>query len=564
MKRLNAERKMVSFIKRVGLLLLMLAVIYPMTANAFQPRSMPIESMMGTTISLPFLTTDAPVGISSADIRLSWEERETLWPCREYFTSYRGMLHADYTIHFTGNEPATIAVALPLTPHRDFPTVLLQDLHVYLDGSPIEVSAYFVPENIQNAETYNLAGRKTPSLAQFIYEVRLHSSEQPRFMPTTFDADEPAVLYTIVVEGVRDLRFNDRYIIDTTILLRHVEVSLSFDQEQTTVMMFSHRGSTALRDSIYFDRLKRNTIAAARVFGLNVREEILEVLVIGKDTLTWDAMPIFYEDDFMQDYFDLRREFIDRMYLHVSSSKVVPREYLRNIQNEHLLPADASTENIMVDSDILLMGIDTDIRWHSPGVSQVHNRVRSRFLDVVIPDEPNLFIVEIPFEPGQKRTLSVSFPIYSGSEWDSRGQQSLFHHTILIEAAAYWSFFDALTVTVYHPGNVIDSKFSDGFVVCENKTVLSTNIIDDNIHIGFVMSDERSTGGGSGWGLVIIFIGVGIVMLGRFLLPYIIAAVIIGVIVLIVIKIKRRRAYLKNNPPDFKNSQENDDYWGEG
>jgi hypothetical protein len=460
--------------------------------------------------------TNAPVGISSAEIELSWTVRESSIDD----VSYRGLFSADYTIYFMGEEPAIVEIAMLLPEGgargwlgRPGPG---QDFRAYVDGVPIETLAYIMPENYVRTGPENLAGRATPALTNSIDDVRAYFTREP-YIPTTFMADEPATLYTFAIEADDDL-FS---------LVWSVELTLSYDREKIIPISQGRFFTTN------FDSETEKTEVAIR---LSRTTRVVEILVIGDSILSWELEPDFVpwaEDDEIT-------AFSDEFYIRVETAEETPREYFYRMQKEIILPPDVEPDRFLIDGDLLMGLVDEilmglrggwDYRWHSRIV-----RINDIALipdGVQIPREPNVFIAAIPFQPGEERVFSVSFTAYSGMEWNREEMQSLFHHTILTEAAGYWDFFDELTVTAHHPEDVITSEFTDGFAMLEGKSVANIQGLDENIHMGFWLTDERTepdTGNLMAAFIFIIFGYIGLQIL-RTIVPWILP---IGAIILLV------------------------------
>ena len=460
--------------RRIFLLLLIFLLIFPIS-GCTSPPQVPPQSANSTPIILPFPMADAPVGIRSAEIELRWTERESSIDD----VSYRGLFTADYTIRFTGEEPAIVEIAifLPELDTRKWSSRPSpgQDFRAYLDGAPFETRTRIVPEYTERTGPEDLTGRELPVLASLLTSVRYP------YIPSAFDADEPAVLYTFTVEVAPNLpRLDQR---------KRVRLTVFYNPEITTVV------SPTSMNRAWIDRETGEAYVSFSMFESLFTDGFygLELFVIGEDTIRWE-----YELDLLREVGESTRRIIsDGLTINAATrSDETPRNFLRRIQREEM---GREGQILMVKADERLMDPG---RHNFVGLASIISELnRSNFR---IPRESNVFIASIPFEPGEERVLSISFTAYSGMKWNSEDMESLFHHTILTETANYWDFFDHLTVTAHHPENMTSYAFTDGFVTQDDKSVLRLQNPDKNIHMGFVLEDERITPRGMGIGGMLV------------------------------------------------------------
>jgi len=276
-------------------------------------------------------------------------------------------------------------------------------------------------------------------------------------VPVNFDADTPAILYTLTPASTGRLNFL-------------AEVRLGYDPERTMIFVskedinFTIDRDAAIGYEVYYVR------------GSGLVLHPLQVLVIGDDTLSWSII------ERMSDPINVKEDFFD-----VTQCTETPREFIARAQESLAAPFPVKPD------DFLMRNVDFNI---DPERSEIAHNIARSFMNIASRWPRNLSgwadAVAIPFEPGEERMLRISFSSDAAIEWDEELQQSLFHHTILTELAAYWEFFDELTVTVTHPDDAINYAFSEGFNTVGGHSVLTLlHPPQENILFGFWMEDER-------------------------------------------------------------------------
>ena len=479
--------------KRIFLFFAMLA--YVLLLGACMSRMpTPPDSTEPTALSLPFPLTDVPMGLVSADMEITWNEHVQKY----YNVYYRGRFSADYHMRFLGDGTAMVRIAVPLLAQGGrqwFPEDSGREFRIYIDGEPAEFHEYLMTENIARDGPGNLAGHQTPVLEGFIDHMRGHWAGKYYF-PAAFEADEPAVLYRFSAYVPRGSGMTSPVI------------NFRYNPARTTVISRFSRMMV-----IHSERLPGQT----RVHFVG---EAAELLVIGEDTLTWEYETRFFDRwDWVTE--EIKSELREAFVLDVEIEEITPREYLRQVQSTRFfLRFRPQRGNEHVDPD-LLMGYVDGVLAASGHLTRF--AALDRFRE---PPEPNVIVVAMPFAPGQERVISISHDVFAGKEWDRRAAQSLFHYTILTEAADYWEFAGHMTVTAHHPENMIRSEYTDGFDVFDGKSVIHLQNPGENIHIGFWLEDGRPdhrSGGINLAGLVLLLL----VFLAVFvLLPIVIVSLV--------------------------------------
>ncbi|MCL2386321.1 MAG: hypothetical protein FWC89_02115 [Defluviitaleaceae bacterium] len=459
-----------TFKKRLILVFSLTVILLLVTSCITMPFPTPSR---GTVLSLPFpVASDAPVGVSSAEIRISWEDTDRLIDSVYDYLSYRGMFTAEYTIRFDGDEPANIKIAQPIPVARaTFEEDYDREIFVHVDGIPVEVVGYMVRENITHTGTENLAGINTPILETFMRDARFHIDDGI-FAATVFDCDAPATLHTFAVDvphgvGLQYLRIYFRYDHERTAVVYSTSSSQGLTNQGFTPRYNSELGLAEIRNSM---RFSRGADDAGRGGSINVH-----LLLMGEDTLTWDYELSFWDG--------ARPVEIPNVFTFVDTNYETPRNYFRQFQEGLLL--DRHT-GINIDPDLLMRWVDNNVA----------NDTRFNFANLnrfVLPRNPNAIVVEIPFESGQERVFSISFPVHSSGEWNRESDYSLFHHTILTEMAQHWDFFESLTIIANHPENIEEYALPEGFETFNNYSAITLQNPSDNVNLGFVLPDERET-----------------------------------------------------------------------
>jgi len=467
--------------RRISLFLLLIVIVFPANIYAAPHPILP-ASAKGTTISLPFPVEDLPVGVSSAEISISWIDREgfILLGDRDYL-SYRGILSADYTIRFTGEESAIVKVAFPMPDlgdfgsrfRREYPGLTSDQIFMYIDGVPAEIFGYRIHEDILISGPEDLADRETPILRNFINYFRAYMAGETN-VASAFEFDMPMSHYTFTITAPSDEG------------IRAVDLTFHYDPEKTILTyLSSRRFSPTARNNLGMTQIN-DTISITQSEG-----NVIEIFLIGENTLTWE-----YELTFLNwvDEADINTLY-DAFNLNVTTDYKTPRNYFRQIQESTSRHRYSET---IIDPDFLMDWINSIfVNQHENNLWNLINLNRSyvdlsRFRRLHMLDEQNIIAVEIPFEPGQERILSVSFPVYSSVEWDRENPNSLFHHTILTETSEYWDFFDSLTVTTGHPNDIAEYVLMDGFETFDNFSQITLqNPSNSNIYFGFWLPDGR-------------------------------------------------------------------------
>jgi len=445
------------------------------------PRYIPPENINGTVLSLPFPIDDIPIGVSCAKIDISPIEMSRSY--NNTNISYRSLLTAHYTIQHTGNEPATVRFALHLPALRTswIRHVPAQDISVYIDNEFYSAYKYIIHENFENTGARNLARHATPIFTDLIDDIVMYARPTRQlYMANAFDADEQAILYSFSVNA----RNNVRGIMGMTFVFE-------YNHNETSIILDSRNNSSRF---VQRSSNRRTGITTLSVYVRDFQREQFELFVIGEDTLTWEIIPRFFDNVGERE----GAENFSRVVLNVDTSITTPRGHFYRMQNTITYPY------VKYPRDFMLSIID-GILTNPPRNGRYRGQGYVNLFDIGMPSLPNAIIISVDFEPGQERVLSLTFPMFSGKEWDRGMQQSLFHYTILTEAAYHWAFFDSLEVTAHHPDNVIDVILADGFELFGNKAVLSIDDLTDNIHFGFVLTDERANHG-SGIGFVFFFL----------------------------------------------------------
>jgi len=495
---------------RVVLFLLAFMFFVPTGAHAMTP-SLSVPNMMGSQILLPFPMDDVPVGVSSAEITFGWGERQYEYAYEHYsFPLYEGMLRADYTIRFGGEEAAYVRIAM-LHPQVSGSWRGHQKDEVWmdLDGEQIVyIYNYIAATESYITGAYDLGGWSTEVFANAIEEVR--NIGEP-YYPTAFDADLPAVLYTFELTIPHQMMELEE--------IGRIRYRFVYDSEVTTVI-----ANTPVSTHPAFDAQTGNREIRFSIFphrdGLT-----FEFLVIGKNTLELCYFVAYSRDE--NDRFIFVPLESDEIYLLSTASEITPREYFRRLQNERTYP------NMFSPQDFLLRKT----------VGELYNSFAGMFR--LFPTRPSEFVVvSIPFEPGQERILSISFPIWAAMDFNRDKQQSLFHYTVLTETAKYWDFFDSLTVTTTHPKDVITPVFPDGFeLIGEGISQIRIENPSENVSFGFWMIDDERAGQGS-WVLFVIVVIIGfVIMLIVSAWPLGVIGAIIAVICVIVSSRRKKKRY---------------------
>jgi len=485
------------------------------------------QESRGTALSLPFPTADVPIGVSSAEIRISWTDRERVIAAGDSDSlSYSGIFSADYTIRFDGEKPTTVKIAFPMPILGDFRVLsdrvyfesnLEYNVYAYIDGTFIETFHYIINENITRTGAEDLAGQRTPILADFINSVRtLIAEEAPN--TNAFESDTAMPLYTFSLFAPYDTEIQA-----VSLIFRYdperTMVTYSYDFERIAPHRFQPRVNTGLGMAQIADTLP--------IYGSGT----IEVFVIGEDTLTWEWELLLNEGVDESEFNSLYATF---NLLNVTVSHKTPQDYFRQI----IIPGFGNGE-VYIDPDYLMNWVDWVFASPTHNLNNRWNYIDlNRFERLFMPKEHNVVVAEIPFEPGQERILSISFPIYSGATWNNEMPYSLFHHTILTEAADYWEFFDYLTVITEHPDDIVEYVLY-GFEIFENfSTFSTTNIqeVGDNIHIGFLLPDERERT--NVWLMLLMIV---LLILGVGAGVQLVIALIVVIIVKLVKKIRARK-----------------------
>jgi len=161
---------------RVVLFLLAFLSFVPTVAHASQPPPRAPDALRGTRIVLPFPVDDMPVGVSSAEITFTWDERQYAHAYGNLpFPIYGGTLRADYTIRFTGEEAAYVRIAM-LHPnmYRFQYEFRADEIWVDLDGEYILVTYDYdiFTARVPHSGPENLGGQRTPVFEYVVEEVR--------------------------------------------------------------------------------------------------------------------------------------------------------------------------------------------------------------------------------------------------------------------------------------------------------------------------------------------------------------------------------------------------------
>jgi len=404
--------------------------------------------------SLPFPITEAPVGIKSAEIGLLWTDYYN-----EIFDVY--IFSADYIISFSGDEAAIIKIAHPVPvgfPHTGLPI----DFHTYVDGVPIEAVGHLIHENFPNITLSGLWKNVTPFYEDFINDAHSHMAGES-FFATTFESDTPMALHSFTVD------------VPDGVGVENITLLFYYDYERTRVIsswrgniggQFDHElGTVTMRKSINFplglDSLGRGGTRNIHLF------------LLGEDTLTWEYELSFFEGATKDDSLEV--------FKLENTSYVTPRNYFRQIQEDRFVNRHSG---LVIDPDLLMRHVD---ERHQPWNFSDFNTVGTFR---VVTDNPSFVVVEIPFEPGQERVLSISFSGHVRRAWNAGVPFYLFHNTIITEAAEYWDFFDSLTVTLSHPEDIVNYALSDGFETFENFSVITLQNPRDTIYFAYLLPEE--------------------------------------------------------------------------